>query len=109
MTVGLRGSTVDPAVTGRSAMSVRAYRAAMIAGAASALLLFFGSSTMYGSTPDTNNKTADVVAQKWVDFINDSGKRHAVLIGGFLIVLRAPGPLLFAPAPPPRPPPAPAA
>lgn len=70
-------------------MSVRAYRAAMIAGAATAVLLFVGSGFLYGPTPDTSNKSADEVSAKWLNFLNDSGDRHQVIIGSFVIVLAA--------------------
>lgn len=70
-------------------MSVRMYRAAMLSGAAFALLLFFGASTMFGSTPDTANKSADVVAQKWATWIADSGHRSSVIVGAFLAILAA--------------------
>jgi hypothetical protein len=79
-------------------MSVRAYRAAMLSGAAFALLLFFGSGMMFGSTPDTSNKSADVVAQKYVTWLADSGHRNQVIIGCFLVVLAAIALVWFASA-----------
>lgn len=70
-------------------MSVASVRAGMLSGVACALLLFFGASLMFGSTPDTSNKSADEVAQKWATWIDDSGHRTAALIGGFLVILAA--------------------
>jgi hypothetical protein len=71
-------------------MTVRAYRAAMVAGAAFALLLFFGSGLVDSSTPSTKKSdSADSVAQKWVTWLNDSGHRTSVIIGAFMLVLAA--------------------
>jgi hypothetical protein len=80
-------------------MTVRAYRTAMIAGAAFALLLFFGSSLVDASTPSTKKSdTADAVAQKYVTWLNDSGHRTSVIIGGFMLVLAAIALVWFASA-----------
>jgi hypothetical protein len=70
-------------------MSVSVHRAGMLSGAAAALLLFFGASMMFSSTPDTAHKSADEVAQKWATWIDDSGHRTSALIGGFLVILAA--------------------
>ena len=70
----------------------------MLSGAAFALLLFFGTGLMFGPTPDTSNKTADVVAQKWVSFLADSGHRSSVIVGGFMIVVAAIALVWFASA-----------
>ena len=70
-------------------MSVSAQRAGMLSGVAAALLLFFGTTTMISSTPDTAHKSADEVAQKWATWIDDSGHRTSALIGGFLVILAA--------------------
>jgi hypothetical protein len=77
-------------------MSVQSFRAASIAGAASALLLFFGAGQLFGPTPDTSNKSADEVAALWVKFINDRDHRTSIVIGTFLIVLGAIGLIWFA-------------
>ena len=79
-------------------MNVRAYRAAMLSGSAFALLLFFGFGQMFSSTPDTSNKTADVVAQKYATWLSDSGHRTSVIVGGFLVVLAAIALVWFASA-----------
>lgn len=79
-------------------MSVRAYRAAMLSGVAFALLLFFGTGQMFGPTPDTSGKTADVVQQKWADFVADSGHRTGVIVGGFMMTLAAIALIWFASA-----------
>ena len=79
-------------------MSIRAYRAAMLSGSAFALLLFFGSGQMFSSSPDTSNKTSEVVAQKYAAWLRDNGDRHSVVIGGFLIILAAIALVWFASA-----------
>ena len=79
-------------------MSLRAFRAASVAGAASALLLFFGFGQIFGPTPDTSNKSADEVAALWVKFINDRGHRTEIVIGTFLVMLGAIGLIWFAAA-----------
>src|SRR4051794_21401681 len=79
-------------------VSLRAYRAAMLAGVAFALLLFFGSGQMFGSTPDTSNKTADVVSKLWATWLADSGHRTSVIIGAFLCMLAAIALVWFAAA-----------
>lgn len=68
-------------------MSVQGFRAASIAGAASALLFFFGFGCIFGPTPDTSDKSADEVAAQWVKFINDSGHRTSIVLGTFLVML----------------------
>jgi hypothetical protein len=70
----------------------------MLSGAVFALLLFFGAGIMFGSTPDTSNKSADVVAQKWSAWITDSGHRTSVIIGSFMIVVAAIALVWFASA-----------
>jgi hypothetical protein len=77
-------------------MSVSAVRAGMLSGVVSALLLFFGASLMFSSTPNTANKSADEVAQEWADWIDDSGHRASALIGGFLVILAAIALIWFA-------------
>jgi hypothetical protein len=79
-------------------MSVRAYRAAMLSGVAFALLLFFGATQMYSSTPDTSDNSAAVVTKQWAAWITDSGHRHSVLIGAFLTMLAAVALVWFASA-----------
>jgi hypothetical protein len=70
----------------------------MLSGVVFALLLFFGTGIMLGSTPDTSNKSADVVAQKWASFLADSGHRSSVIIGSFMIVVAAIALVWFASA-----------
>jgi hypothetical protein len=79
-------------------MSVRAYRAAMLSGVAFALLLFFGVTCMFDSTPDTADKSADAVAQDYVTWISDGDNRAAVLVGCFLTILAAIALVWFASA-----------
>lgn len=70
----------------------------MLAGVAFALLLFFGATQMFSSTPDTSDKTADVVSQKWATWITDSGHRTSVIIGAGLCMLAAIALIWFASA-----------
>jgi hypothetical protein len=70
----------------------------MLSGVAFALLLFFGATQMFGSTPNTSNKSADVVAQKYVTWLDDGGHRTAVIVGSFLVVLAAIALVWFASA-----------
>lgn len=79
-------------------MSVRAYRAAMLSGVAFALLLFFGVSSMFSSTPDTANKSNDEVVQKWASWAADGDNRTSVIVGSFLTVLAAIALVWFASA-----------
>lgn len=80
-------------------MSSPVYRPAMIAGAASALLFFFGAGSILGTTPDTkeHDKPA-AVAAKWAAVIDDSGKRTSIVVGAFLVVLGALALVWFASA-----------
>lgn len=70
----------------------------MLAGVAFALLLFFGVTTMVGSTPDTSHKTASDVAARWARWVASSGHRHSVIVGGFLTALAAIALIWFASA-----------
>lgn len=79
-------------------MSVRAYRAAMLAGVAFALLLFFGVTEMFSSTPDTADKSAGTVTKQWASWISDSGHRSSTIVGAFLCMLAAIALVWFASA-----------
>jgi hypothetical protein len=71
----------------------------MVAGVAFALLVFFGASSMFSSTPETKKSdTAAQVAQKWATWIGDSGHRDSVIVGSFLLVLAAIALIWFASA-----------
>jgi hypothetical protein len=80
-------------------MSVRAYRAAMLSGAAFAVLLFFGATLMVASTPDTKKSDSpDLVATKYLVWLHNSGHRTSVVIGAFMLVLAALALVWFASA-----------
>jgi hypothetical protein len=80
-------------------MSVRSYRAAMLSGVAFAVLLFVGATTMFSGTPSVKKSDPpNLVAQKYVTWLDDSGHRTSVLIGGFLVVLAAIALVWFAAA-----------
>jgi hypothetical protein len=71
----------------------------MLAGVAFAVLLFIGASTMFSGTPSTKKSDSpNLVARKYVTWLDDSGHRTSVLIGGFLIVLAAIALVWFASA-----------
>jgi hypothetical protein len=77
-------------------MNARGYRAGMLAGSAFALLLFFGATQMFSSTPDTSNKSADEVSRLYAKWLTDSSNRTQAVIGSFLVVLAAIALIWFA-------------
>jgi hypothetical protein len=70
----------------------------MLSGVAFALLLFFGATQMFSSTPDTSDKSADVVSRLWADWVTDSGHRSSTIVGSFLCMLAAIALIWFASA-----------
>jgi hypothetical protein len=71
-------------------MSVSELRRAMAAGIAFVVLFVVGVLVMFGNSPTVKKHDSDAVtAAKYVAKLSDSGARHGLLIGAYLLLLSA--------------------
>lgn len=71
-------------------MTVAELRRAMGAGIAFVVLFVVGIFTSFGNSPNIKSSDSDAVAAgKFVSKLSDSGARHGILIGAYLLVLAA--------------------
>ena len=71
-------------------MSISELRRAMAAGIAFVVLFVVGVFVTFGNAPDIKKHDSDAVtAAKFVAKLSDSGARHGILIGAYLLLLSA--------------------